>query len=211
MISRALLVTITVALGACGQAVPQARSLVGDHPVPGNYALAGDTITLWKRRAQPGGGTRLHAYSITPGGLVQFLDEAERSDAPLDPEGAQDAGQGAADGAPRSAAERRLAFTLPAAELEAIRTQAALLRPAAMGPEDPVGGYAGEVRPRGCAADRDPRGPRPLTAGINFLNGANWGAFVLLPDCTSPAGRAADRALSAMFDHLENAMRAAER
>jgi hypothetical protein len=187
MIARAALLSTVFALCACGQPAPARKSLIGDHPAPKNYALAGDTITLWQRRQQPNGGSRLHAYAIAPGGAVEHLDEVERGDAPTNPEDAP------------AAAETRLAFTLSPAALEKIRFDAARLRPTAMGPGDPVGGYAGEARPLGCPADAS----QPRAAGVNFLNGANWGAFVLDPACTSDAGRDAADTVTRLFDQLE--------
>ena len=97
--------------------------------------------------------------------------------------------------------EKRHAFTLPQAEFEAIRSQAALLRPQALGPEDPVAGYAGEAHPIGCAADP----AQPRVAGINFLNGGNWGAFVLQAGCTGMGGDAARAAMDRIFARLERA------
>ena len=184
-----LTLTAALALTACGKPPAPTQSLVGAFPAPGTYALAGDTLTVWRRVEQPGGGWRFHSWSITPGGTVEELEELERLGAPADPEQAQDF------------SEKRHAFTLPQAEFEAIRSQAALLRPQALGPEDPVAGYAGEAHPIGCAADP----AQPRVAGINFLNGGNWGAFVLHAGCTGMGGDAARAAMDRIFARLERA------
>jgi hypothetical protein len=157
--------------------------------VPGTYALAGDTITVWKRVQRPDGAWRFHAYSITPGGTVESLEELERVDAPAVSEEGLDF------------SEQRKGFALPQSEFEAIRTKAALLRPASLGPNDPVGGYGGEAYARGCAPDH----AQPRAAGINFLNNANWGTFVLQPGCASASGRAAEAVMTDIFARLERA------
>src|SRR5438552_4004849 len=77
---RLLVLTATLPLCGCGH--KGARSLVGDFTAPGTYALAGDTITVWKRIRQPDGAWRFHSYSITPGATVEYLEEVERVGAP---------------------------------------------------------------------------------------------------------------------------------
>lgn len=178
----------TAALSACHEK-KEPSSLVADFPVPGTYALAGDTLTVWKRTQQPSGAWQFHAYSITPGGTVEALEELERVDAPAVSEEALDF------------SERRKGFTLPQSEFETIRSKAALLRPASLGPKDPVGGYGGEAYARGCAPDKT----QPRIAGINFLNNANWGAFILQPGCSSASGRAAEAVMTDIFTRLERA------
>lgn len=190
MIARILAPIAVLALCGCEQAP---RSLVGDFPAPGIYALAGDTITVWKRIRQPDGAWRFHSYSVTPGGTVEYLEELERLGAPDDPEEAQDF------------AEQRQGFALPPGEFEAVRSQAALLRPASLGPDDPVGGYGGEAYPPGCPFDKT----RPRVAGVNFLNDANWGAFVLQAGCQSEGAKPAAAAMTQLFDRLDRAARQA--
>src|SRR5262245_52688611 len=114
---RVLALSISFTLVACGRHDEAPRSLVGDFAAPGTYALAGDTLTVWKRVRLPDGAWRFQSYSITPGGTVDYLDEPERVEAPENPEDAQDL------------AEHREGFTLQHGEFEAIRSQAALLRP----------------------------------------------------------------------------------
>lgn len=193
MIARALIpllaLPLALALHACSEPPEPKRSLVGDFAAPGAYALAGDTLTVWKRVQQPDGAWRFHSYAITSGGAVEYLEELERVGAPDNPETAQDF------------REHRRGFTLPQDEFEALRAQAALLRPAALGPDDPVGGYGGEVLPRGCAPDA----AQPRIAGINFLNRANWGGFVLQPGCDTVDAAAAAAAMRDIFDRLERA------
>jgi hypothetical protein len=186
LFTAALLVPL---LAGCGH--ESAKSLVGDFAAPGTYALAGDTITVWKRIRQPDGAWRFYSYSITPGATVEYLEELERVGAPDNPEEAEDF------------SELRKGFALPPSEFEAIRTKAALLRPASLGPEDPVGGYGGEAAPAGCTLDK----ARPRLAGINFLNNANWGAFVLQQGCDGEAAGAATAAMSEILDRLDRAAR----
>lgn len=188
MTKRSLVIMATLALCGCNEEA-QRKSLVGDFAAPGTYALAGDTITVWKRLRQPDGAWRFQSYSITPGGTVEYLEELERVGAPENPEEVQDF------------AEKRHGFVLPQAEFEAIRSQAALLRPASLGPDDPVGGYGGEAYAAGCAYDN----VQPRIAGINYLNNANWGAFVLQPGCPSAAARSATAAMTQLFDRLDRA------
>lgn len=183
-----LILVATLALSACGKPATT-RSLVGDFAAPGAYALAGDTITVWKRVQQPDGTWRFHSWSITPGGTVEYLEELERIGAPDNPEEALDF------------AEQRQGFPLPRAEFEAIRSQAALLRPTALGPDDPVRGYGGEAYPLGCPTDK----AQPRVAGINFLNKTNWGSFVLQAGCASEDAKAATVVMTDLFDRLERA------
>lgn len=178
-----------LALTACGEQPVQKQSLVGDFAAPGDYAIAGDTLTVWKRVQQPGGAWRFHSWSITPGGSIEYLEELERVGAPENPEEAQDF------------SEQRRSFTLPQAEFEALRGQAALLRPHALGPEDPVGGYAGEVYPAGCSFDP----AQPRLAGINYLNGKSWGNFALQAGCASDKAREATAVMTQIFDRLDRA------
>jgi hypothetical protein len=188
--SYAALTLALLALSGCHK--PKGpQSLVGDFTAPGIYALAGDTITVWKRIQQPNGAWRFYSYSITPGGTVEALEELERVDAPADGEEPQDF------------SELRKGFALPPSEFAAIRAEAALLRPASLGPRDAVGGYGGEAAPVGCALDK--AGPR--LAGVNFLNSANWGAFVLQDGCTGDAAARANAAVTDIFDRLERASR----
>jgi hypothetical protein len=177
-----------LALGACEKEAPQ-KSLVGDFPVPGIHALAGDTITVWQRVRRPDGQWRFHSYSINTVGTVEFLDEHERI-------GAQESTQEAPGGP-----EQRQAFALPQAEFEALRAQAALLRPASLGPDQPVGGYGGEVLPAGCELDET----KPRIAGVNFLNGGNWGNFVLQPGCDSDGAKEAAALMTQILDRLKRA------
>lgn len=188
MTPRLILLLAIAALAGCKE-TPREKSLVGDFAVPGAYALAGDTITVWKRLPQPGGGWRFQSYSITSGGTVEYLEESERLEAPANPEEAQDLPQ------------MRQGFTLPQSDFEAIRGQVALLRPVELGPDDPVGGYAGEAYPIGCEAGD----PTSREAGINFLNHANWGGFVLPAGCKSPAGDKAAAIVTQVFGRLERA------
>jgi hypothetical protein len=193
---RAALLISTAALALAGckrEKLPQ--SLVGDFPVPGTYALAGDTITVWKRVRRPDGAWRFHSFSITPGGTVEYLEEPERVEAPTEQEDAADL------------IEKRKGFVLPTGEFEAIRSGAAQLRPAALGPHDPIGGYAGEVVPKGCSLDTS----QPRLAGINFLNRGNWGSFALQSGCQSQQARAASEVMNGIFDRLERAESAAPR
>ena len=188
LLAPALLCTLALALGGCGEA-EKPRSLLGDFAAPGAYALARDTITVWRRVRQPDGSWRFHSWSITSGGTVEYLDELERVDAPETSEDTHPAG------------ERRASFGLAQDEFEAIRAQAALVRPAAMGPDDPVRGYAGEASPAGCT----PTPGQPRLAGINFLNDGGWGAFVLQPDCRSDSARAAAALMDQIFARLDRA------
>ena len=190
MSPRFLALSAALALCGCKQQEPPARSLVGDAPAPGIYTLAGDTITVWQRVRLPDGMWRFHSWSITPGGTVEYLDTPERTDEPGDLE------ESAAD-----LVERRQSFVLPQNEFEALRKQAALLRPLALGPDDPVRGYAGEAYPRGCI----PTKAQPSLAGINFLNKANWGAFVLPPGCGSEEAKAASSVTAQIADRLAKA------
>jgi hypothetical protein len=181
-----------LALAGCGRhSGPQ--SLLGDFAAPGTYVLAGDTITVWKRLRQPNGAWRFHSYSITPGGTVEALEQVEQSDLP---QNASQDGEESVD-----TAELRKGFALPQSEFEAIRARAALLRPASLGPTDAVGGYGGEVPPAGCTLDKG----RQRLAGINFLNSANWGTFVLQDGCDGEAAGAATAALDEIFDRLDRA------
>lgn len=191
MIARLLVPTALFALAAC-DAEEGPRSLVSDAAAPGTYALAGDTLTVWKRVRQPDGIWRFESYSITPGGTVEYLKEPELVDVPENPE------------LDRDLAEHRQGFALPQPEFEAIRTQAALLRPASLGPQVPVGGYGGEAVAAGCTLDPE----QPRIAGINYLNGGNWGAFVLQPGCGSANAKAAAAVMTGIFDRLERAAQA---
>jgi hypothetical protein len=188
MTPRFFALSALLALAAC-KAEEGPRSLVGDFAAPGTYALAGDTLTVWRRVPQAGGLSRFESFSITPGGTVERMDELERIDVPANPETTPDF------------AEHRESFTLPRPEFEAIRTQAALLRPASLGSSLPVGGYGGEVAAAGCTLDP----AQPRAAGINFLNGGNWGAFVSQPGCDSASAKAAAEAMGAIFIRLERA------
>lgn len=190
MSPRFLALSAVLALCSCKQPIPPTRSLVGNAAAPGIYAIAGDTITVWERIRQPDGMARFHSWSITPGGTVEFLDTPERTDEPADLE------ESAAD-----LAERRRGFALPQSEFEALRKQAALLRPTALGPDDPVRGYAGEAYPSGCTHDK----AKPGLAGINFLNKANWGSFVLPQDCATPDGKAASGVMTQIVGRLNAA------
>jgi hypothetical protein len=187
---RLLALSVALALCGCKQQPPPTRSLVGEAAAPGVYALAGDTITVWQRIRQPDGMSRFHSWSITPGGTVEYLDTPERTDTPTDLEET-----------PADLAERRGSFALPQAEFEAIRSQAALLRPATLGPEDPVGGYGGEAYPRGCAPDK----AEQRIAGINFLNKTNWGVFIQPAGCASEGARATTAVMAQIFDRLAKA------
>jgi hypothetical protein len=181
MTFRTIFALTLLTLGAC-QEKPATKSLVGDFPAPGVYALAGDTLTVWRRVQQPNGAWRLTAYSITPGGAVESVEELERLGAPDNPEEAQDFG------------EKRREFVLPQPAFETIRGQAALLRPQELGPADPVGGFGGEAQPAGCASD-----PAQMRlAGITFLNKANWGSFVLPAGCDGAAAVAMGRILETL-------------
>ena len=175
-----------LALAGCDKAPEPRQSLVGDFAAPGDYALAGDTLTVWKRVQQPGGAWRFHSWSITPGGTIEYLEELERVGAPENPEEAQDF------------SEQRRSFTLPQPEFEALRADAALLRPRALGPDDPVAGYAGEVLAAGCTFDP----AQPRVAGINFLNGASWGNFALQTNCATDKAREATAVMSRIVDRL---------
>jgi hypothetical protein len=184
-------VLILLTLGGCGD--KGARSLVGDFAAPGTYALAGDTITVWKRIRQPDGAWRFHSYSITPGATVEYLEEPERVGAPEN---------AFANGEERETfSELRKGFALPQAEFEAIRARAALLRPASLGPDDAIGGYGGEAPPAGCTLDK----AHQRLAGVNFLNSANWGAFILQEGCSGQAASAATAAVTEIFDRLDRA------
>ena len=189
MSPRLLALLAAAALCGCEQAPAPTRSLVGEFAAPGAYALAGDTITVWQRVQEPSGAWRFRSYSITPGGTVESLDELEPLGAPENTEERLDF------------AERRQGFTLPQGEFEAIRLQAALLRPGALGPVDPVGGYGGEAYPGGCAPDK----AQPRVGGINFLNKINWGAFILQPGCASQDGKAAAAVMTQIVGRLERA------
>jgi hypothetical protein len=191
MIARTFLfLTAPAALALTGcKPPPGPQSLVADGTAPGAYALAADTITVWQRSRRPQGGARFRAFSITPGGAVEYVDEPEVAVAVADTEEAQDM------------REQRKSFVLPRDEFEAIRAKAALLRPLSLGPDDPVGGYGGEVPPAGCALDP----AQPRIAGINFLNHANWGTFVLQPGCTGERARAAAALLTELIERLDRA------
>ena len=186
MTSRPLVLIAAFALFGCEAPPEGPRSLVDNRTAPPTWALAGDTITLWRRIALPNGAARFQSYSITPGGTVEYLDEFERGDA------AETIGD---------TSEKRQGFALPQAEFEAIRSQVALLRPLSLGPDSPVGGYGGEAFAMGCSHDPAP----PRAAGVNFLNGGNWGAFVLQPECQSESARAAAAIVAQAFDRLERA------
>lgn len=181
-----LALAATLALAACDERPAPKQSLVGDFAAPGAYAIAGDTLTVWQRVQQPGGAWRFHSWSITPGGAIEYLEELERLGAPENPEEAQDF------------SEQRRSFTLPQAEFEALRAQAALLRPHALGPEDPVGGYAGEVYPAGCAFDP----AQPRVAGINFLNSRSLGSFALQAGCATDKAREATAVMTQILERL---------
>ncbi|MBW8753659.1 MAG: hypothetical protein JF595_05840 [Sphingomonadales bacterium] len=186
---RILILTAALALTGCGKH-PATKSLVGDFAAPGVYAIAGDTITVWKRVRQPDGAWRFHSYSITPGGTVEYLETPETADTPGDLEET-----------PADLAERRKSFALPQSEFEAIRGRVALLRPASLGPTDPVGGYGGETTPAGCTLDRAQR----RIAGVNFLNRVNWGGFVLQSGCTARNAAQATAVVAELFDRLDRA------
>ncbi|MBV1690492.1 hypothetical protein KRR38_23120 [Novosphingobium sp. G106] len=188
MSPRFLALSVALALCGCKQPIPPTRSLVGDAAAPGIYALAGDTITVWQRVRLADGMWRFHSWSITPGGTVEYLDTPERADEPTE--------ESAAD-----LAERRQSFALPQSEFEALRKQAALLRPMALGPDDPVRGYAGEAYPRGCMPDK----AKPSLAGINFLNKSNWGSFLLPTNCASREGTEASGLMTEIVSRLNAA------
>jgi hypothetical protein len=184
-----------LALGACKAKEEGPRSLVGDFAAPGAYALAGDTLTVWRRVPQPGGLSRFESFSISPGGTVERLSEPERVDAPANPEAGTDF------------AEHREHFELPQSEFEALRDQAALLRPDSLGPGLPVGGYGGEVVAAGCVLDAE----QPRSAGINFMNGRSWGGFVSQPGCDSDSAKSAEDVMNGIFARLERAAQTARR
>jgi hypothetical protein len=195
-VARILALSAFVALAGCnGQQDEGPRSLVGDFAAPGVYALAGDTLTVWRRVPHPGGLSRFESFSITPGGAVERLSEPELVDAPANPEAGTDF------------AEHRETFDLPQSEFEALRAQAALLRPASLGPDLPVGGYGGEVVAAGCALDEK----QPRAAGINFMNGRNWGGFISQPGCDTASAKAAEAALRDIFARLDRAAQTAKR
>ena len=77
------------------------------------------------------------------------------------------------------------------------------MRPRSLGPDDPVGGYGGEAVAAGCSLDAK----QPRLAGINFLNGINWGTFVVRRGCTSENAKAATALITDLFDRLERAAR----
>jgi hypothetical protein len=187
---RTLVLLTAFALAGCHQPPKGPQSLVGNGPAPGLYSLAGDTLTVWRHVRRPDGAARFQAYSITPGGQVDYVDTPEQAATPGD-----------AEEEVRDVSERRQGFALMQGEFEAIREKAALLRPASLGPDDPVGGYGGEARPDGCAPDPS----QPRTAGINFINNANWGTFVLQPGCPRAAARAAQGVMTDIFDRLDRA------
>jgi hypothetical protein len=191
MTARSALFVLTAALvlAGCVRSKPPQRSLVGDFPAPGIYALAGDTITIWKRVPQPNGTALFYSYSITPGGTVEYLAAREQTDIPDISE----------DGADFS--EHRKGFALPHSAFEAVRAKAARLRPGSLGPVNPVGGYGGEVVPAGCALDP----VQPRIAGINFLNRANWGTFTLQSGCQGANANAASALVGEIFDRLGRA------
>lgn len=176
-------------LAGCSKGKPPPTSLVGDFPVPGTYALAGDTITLWKRVPEPNGTAVFTSYSISPGGTVDYLATREQTNMPDISEDGEDF------------SEHRKGFALPQSEFETIRAKLAQLRPGSLGPVDPVGGYGGEVVPSGCRLD--PAQPRII--GINFLNHANWGTFTLQPGCQGASASAASALLSDIFVRLDRA------
>jgi hypothetical protein len=186
---RIALLAALLTLAGCGKGKPPPMSLVGDFPVPGTYALAGDTIIIWKRIPQPNGTALFSSFSITPGGEVYTLAEREQTTIPDISEDGEDF------------SEHRKGFTLPQSEFEAIRTKLALLRPRSLGPVDPVGGYGGEVVPAGCTLDP----AQPRIAGINFLNHANWGTFTLQAACQGANATAASGLLSDIFGRLDRA------
>ncbi len=181
-------------LAACGRE-EATRSLVGDFAAPGTHALAGDTITVWRSRHRPDGTWLFESWSITPGATVAYRREVER----LDPALALPAEALSASDPPDRT------FALPPAEFEWVRYRAALLRPQALGPEDAVQGYAGEAVPAGCALA--PEAPR--LGGVNFLNAASWGAFVLQPGCTGAGADAAGATFADLLARLERAAHAA--
>lgn len=187
--ARFLLALVPALVGGCKQ--PGPPSIVGDFAAPGIYALAGDTITVWRRDDQEGRTTRLRAYSITPSGTVEGLEEMERTEVSA----------GEPEEAEALPGERRRSFALPPQEFAAIRAQAALLRPQSLGPEDPVGGYGGQAAPTGCSFVPGQSG----SAGVNYLNGMNWGAFVLQPACRGASADAARATLADMFLRLDHA------
>jgi hypothetical protein len=186
---QAVFLFVLAALTGCGRAKPPQTSLVGDFPVPGTYALAGDTITVWKRVPQPNGTALFSSYSITPGGTVEYFAAREETTIPDVSEEGEDF------------SEHRKGFALPQREFEAIRTAAAMLRPGSLGPIDPVGGYGGEVVPKGCRLD--PKQPRMV--GINFLNHGNWGTFTLQAGCQGANATAATALVGDIFDRLDRA------
>lgn len=189
---------VLAALGlvACDARDSGPRSLVGDTWAPGAHVLAKDTIVLWQRLPQPNGTTRLRTYTIDPAGGVQRLEESERGEIVADAD---------VETAARPRGEERSRFSLDRRSLEAIWKQAALLRPPALDPEVATGGYAGEAFPHGC---RRIGGQAP-DAGVNFLNDAGWGMFVLQRGCTGGEAEAARGALNAMLAVLESRVTAA--
>ena len=190
----ALLGALTLA--ACDARDAGPRSLVGDASAPGAHVLAKDTIVVWQRVPQFDGTTRLRTYTIDPAGGVQRSEESERGEVVANVE---------VETAVRPRGEERSRFGLDRTSLEAIWKQAALLRPPALDPEVATGGYAGEAFPRGC---RRIGGQAP-DAGVNFLNDAGWGMFVLQPGCTGANAEAARGALDAMLAVLESRITAA--
>jgi hypothetical protein len=176
-------------LASCGQGKPLQTSLVGDFPVPGTYALAGDTITFWKRVPEPDGTALFYSWSVTPGGTVDYLAIREQTNMPDMSEDGEDF------------SEHRKGFALPQSEFEAIRGKAAQLRPGSLGPDDPVGGYGGEVVPKGCRLDP----AQPRIVGINFLNHENWGTFTLQQGCHGASAEAASALVAEIFDRLRRA------
>jgi hypothetical protein len=176
-------------LAGCGQGKPAQLSLVGDFPVPGTYALAGDTITFWKRVPEPDGTALFYSYSISPGGTVDYLAMREQTNMPDISEEGEDF------------SEHRKGFALPQSEFETIRGKAAQLRPGSLGPDDPVGGYGGEVVPKGCRLDP----AQARIVGINFVNHANWGTFTLQQGCHGTSANAANALVGEIFDRLQRA------
>ena len=187
--ARFFLSIVPALVGGCEQPAP--RSIVGDFEAPGTYALAGDTITVWRRDGDSGGTSRLRAYSITPSGTVEALEEVERAEVSAD----------APEEVEPLPGERRRSFALQPHEFAAIRAQAALLRPQSLGSAHPVGGYGGQAWPAGCRLAPGQSG----SAGVNYLNGLNWGAFVLQPACQGAGADTARATLADMFARLDRA------
>lgn len=179
-----------LALAGCKEQPEGPRSLVGDFAAPGLHVVAQDTIVVWRRIDQPNGSARLTSFTVGTAGAVQVAEEAERGEVYADAD---------SDGPPLPG-EKRGAFQLSPADFAALHAQAALLRPQGLAPEIATGGYAGEALPTGCA-----RAPEPPALGVNYLNNAGWGAFVLQPSCTGAGADAARGAMGAMLAILDRA------